>query len=197
MQEIIQQSAENVDFYVSGEKINRVKQFKYLGRILSDDDDDIYAVEAQLKKARMTWGRIGKVIKKRARSNPKLMSMFYKVIVQTVLLYGSESWTINSNIMKKLTSFHRRCARFISGRHIRCVDDVWIYPDTKTTMEITDLLSIEEYMLKRKDTVRLYVRTTDILNKCKFSRPAPRNSNQTVWWTDEKVMENEIVTEIP
>lgn len=23
-------------------------------------------------------------------------------------------------------------------RHIKCVDDVWIYPDTKTTMEITD-----------------------------------------------------------
>lgn len=118
MQEIIQQSAENVDFYVTGEKIKRAKQFKYLGRILSDDDDEIHAVEGQLKKARMAWGRIGKVIKKRIKSNPKIMSTAYKVIVQSVLSYGSESWTVNKKIMKKLTSFHRRCAR-ISPRRLK------------------------------------------------------------------------------
>ena len=106
--------------------------------------------------------------------------------MQTVLLYGSESWTINKTIMRKLTSFHRRCARFISGRHIRCIDEVWIYPDTKTTMEMTDLLPIEDYMAKRKETVRLYVETTKILEDCKNSLPAARNSNQTVWWSSDK-----------
>ena len=69
---------------------------------------------------------------------------------------------------------------------------------------MTDLLPIEDYMAKRKETVRLYVETTKNLEDCKNSLPAARNSNQTVWWSSDKKNEsielnnvNEIVTEIP
>ena len=79
-----------------------MNNFKYLGRILNDNDNDLSAVEAQLTKARMTWGRIGKVINKRSGSNIKIMSIFYKVIVQSVLLYGSESWVLNEKARNKI-----------------------------------------------------------------------------------------------
>ena len=33
---------------MGGEKINRVSKFKYLGRVVSEDDDDSPAIEANL-----------------------------------------------------------------------------------------------------------------------------------------------------
>ena len=39
-------------FSVNGEALERVEVFKYLGRLLAQDDDDIQAIRAQLRKAR-------------------------------------------------------------------------------------------------------------------------------------------------
>ena len=38
-------------FYVKGEVLEKVKSFRYLGRILGQDDNDIRAVRSQIKKA--------------------------------------------------------------------------------------------------------------------------------------------------
>ena len=53
-----------------------MKQFKYLGRILSDNDDDMIAIEKQLMKAKMVWGRIGKIIKKKNKRKSKNYEYF-------------------------------------------------------------------------------------------------------------------------
>jgi hypothetical protein len=49
-------------FSVHGEALERVEVFKYLGRLLAQDDDDIQAIRAQLRKARGTWARVGQVV---------------------------------------------------------------------------------------------------------------------------------------
>jgi hypothetical protein len=199
-QEIRQQASRNVEFFITGKKIKKVTNFKYLGRIINNEDEDLPAVEKQLMKARMTWGRIGKLLKKKTKSNPKVMSIFYKVIIQSVLLYGSESWVLTNRIKNKLNSFHRRCSRYITGRHIRLVNDVWIYPDSAVTLEMADLLPIEEYIEKRKSTVCEYTMSTDIFKRCETIGAHSRISNQKVWWKNVR-KENEetvrIVTEIP
>ncbi len=41
-------------FSVRGNVLERVKVFKYLGRLMSQDDDDIQAIRAQIRKARST-----------------------------------------------------------------------------------------------------------------------------------------------
>ena len=176
------QAATNVKFNINGVEINTVRSFKYLGRMITDKDDDLEAIDLQLKKARMTWGRIGKIIKKRTNGNPKIMSIFYKVIIQSVLLYGSESWVISKHAHKKLQSFHRRCARFITGRHIKVVDEKWIYPDSKTTMEMADLLPIEEYIQKRKETVKIFTEERKIYSACKLSTYLTKNDRLLIWW---------------
>ena len=38
-------------FYVEGEVLEKVELFRYLGRILGQDDNDIRAVRSQIKKA--------------------------------------------------------------------------------------------------------------------------------------------------
>ena len=141
-------------FNIDGKTIKKVTEFKYLGRILDYNDDDLKALETQVAKARAVWGRIGKILKMRSDSNIRIMSIFYKVIIQTVLLYGAESWVLNDYGRRKLTTFHNKCARFLTGRYITKVDDEWIYPDTTKTLELAHLLPIEDCIKKcRRETI--------------------------------------------
>jgi hypothetical protein len=51
-------------FTVRGDVLERVEVFKYLGRMLAqDDDNNIQAVRAQLRKARAVWARLGQVLR--------------------------------------------------------------------------------------------------------------------------------------
>ncbi len=84
-----------------------VEVFKYLGRLLAQDDDDTQAIHAQLRKARATWARVGQVL--RAENvPPRVAEKFYKAVVQAVLLYGSETWVLSKTAMASLEGFHIR-----------------------------------------------------------------------------------------
>ena len=48
--DLTEQASREVVFNVGGEEIKRVREFKCLGRIESEDDDDTPAIEANLKK---------------------------------------------------------------------------------------------------------------------------------------------------
>jgi hypothetical protein len=50
-------------FTVRGDVLQRVEVYKYLGRMMAQDDDDIQAIRAQLRKARSTWARVGQVLR--------------------------------------------------------------------------------------------------------------------------------------
>jgi hypothetical protein len=77
-------------FTVHGDVLERVKVFRYLGRLLSHDDDNIQAVRSQLCKARGTWARVEQVL-----PPPRVSAKFYKAIVQSVLLYRSKTWVLS------------------------------------------------------------------------------------------------------
>jgi hypothetical protein len=72
--------------------LERVKVFKYLGRMMVQDDNNVQAMRHQLRKARGTWACVGQVLR-RENVTPQLAAKFYKAVVQAVLLYGSKTWT--------------------------------------------------------------------------------------------------------
>ena len=47
------------------------------------------------------------------------MAKFYMVIVQSVLLYGADSWVITKKHWRMLWSFHNRAARHMMNMHIK------------------------------------------------------------------------------
>jgi hypothetical protein len=51
-------------FTVHEDVLERVEVFRYLSRLLLQDDDDIQAVQSQLPKAHGTWARVGQVLRK-------------------------------------------------------------------------------------------------------------------------------------
>jgi hypothetical protein len=80
-------------FYIKGELLKKVDLFRYLERILAQDNDDVGAVRNQIKIARRIWARVRQILM--ADNNPqKVSAKFYKEVVQSVLLCGSKTWNL-------------------------------------------------------------------------------------------------------
>ena len=176
------QQNEPITFYVGNVTIKRVYSFKYLGRILEHSDNDNLAAENQLRKARARWSRVGRVLSSE-KADPKVMGYFYKAIVQAVLLYGSESWTLSEGMLRRIRSFHSRVARFLCNRHIRCNEDgTWEYPHTEEVLESAGLFSIDEYIRRRRASVYKFMSGREILVSCRNSILKDTNVSRLVWW---------------
>ena len=63
-------------FNAFGKRIQSVKEFRYLGRILTSTDDGWPAVARNLQKARATWGRLARILG-REGADPKVSRNFY------------------------------------------------------------------------------------------------------------------------
>ena len=96
-------------FSAYGEELERVDVFKYLGRLLAYDDNDVQAVRNNIKKARKCWSRVSCVLRAE-NAPPRVCGMFYKATVQAILLFGSETWNITTTMQSRLEGFHIRAA---------------------------------------------------------------------------------------
>jgi hypothetical protein len=179
-------------FYIEGRLIKRVSKFKYLGRILTEEDSDNATVERNLQKARKSWGMVATVLARRETSAHK-MAYFYQAIVQAVLLYGSETWVVTKDQLQKLNTFHHWCARFITGRFIHPgKDGIWIYPSSQEALKQAGLTTINEYITRRRNTVfKSYISMREVLQVCMKSENVALGASKKCWW-DQVEVENQI-----
>ena len=102
-------------------------RFKYLGRIMSQDDNDVPTMRGNLKRAWATWGRVSKILTRQEVPAP-VAGMFYQAVVATVLLYGSESWVLPPSALKVLEGFHVEATRRMTGmRPQRRTVGPWVF----------------------------------------------------------------------
>jgi hypothetical protein len=67
-------------FTIHGNVLEWVEVYKYLGRMMAQDDDDAQAIHAQLRKARATWAWVGKVLRGE-NTSPTIATKFYLAVV--------------------------------------------------------------------------------------------------------------------
>ena len=67
-----------------------VTSFRYLGRVISAADENRLAVIRNLAKARAVWRRRMRILC-RERVMPRVSGFFFKIVVQSVLLFGLEA----------------------------------------------------------------------------------------------------------
>ena len=174
----------NVSFTINDTAIERVHAFKYLGRMVTDTDSDGDAIERQLSQARKKWNRFS-VILNAGGMDKRIAGYFYKVIVQTVLLYGSETWVISKRQLRMLEAFHHRVARYICRRHISKLEDgTWEYPSSVEVLEEAGLYSIHEYIRRRNETITKYIRERPIYTQCIHSHSLV-GGNKQFWWNQK------------
>ena len=177
-----------------GKKLEQVSQFKYLGRILTDTDDDTAAITNQLKKARQQWNAIARILKRKG-ANAMTMAKFYMAIVQAVLLYGADSWVISARNMQRLRAFHDLALRHVTGRHIRKNQDgTWQYPDHESLQWKCGLFDIETYIKRRRGTLRKYLKEyrPELLEEAAKTKPASKNVNKILWWNQNYITKDEM-----
>ena len=128
----------DVRFHVRVIQLENVAVFKYLGRFLALDDVDTQAASGNLKKARRVWARISNVFPAENVS-PRVCGMFYKATVQSVLLFGSETWALTPSTLKRLEGFHVRAARRMTGKMPVFAHGIWTYPKTSEVLAAVGL----------------------------------------------------------
>ena len=83
-----------------------------------------------------------------------MSGIFYLMVVQVVLLFGSETWVISPHIRRVMGCFHQQVLRRLTGRQpIRQADVNWYYPALATTMEEAGLEEVETYVTLRQNTI--------------------------------------------
>ena len=146
-----------------------MRQFKYLGRIVSYDDNDTPAIRRNIKRARRQWGQFRKVLK-RESVPPRVTGMFYQTVVASVILCSSKSWVVSPLVLRELEGFHMKAARRLTDMRPRKVKGTWVYPHSAEVLVAVHLQPIGYYIQKRRHTVHNTIRDCGILKECRGAK---------------------------
>jgi hypothetical protein len=184
-------TAREVTFTIYGQELRSVETFKYLGRPMSCTDNDAAAVFRNISLARKKWAMCRRILARDA-ATPQISGMFYKAIVQTVLLFSSETWVVTPTLLQQLESFHHAAVRQIAGKRatLDVRTGVWKWPPLEGAMALAGVKPISEYIRVRQDTIAQYVATRPIMDMCNLAlRRRGNTSTRTYWWTQSGVYE--------
>ena len=93
-----------------------VKQFTYLGSIITPDETDTKDVEARVKKSSSTFGALKRsIFSSTAIDNTVKERSINLFLILPILLYGSECWCLTEQRLCVIRVFHRRCVKMIYG----------------------------------------------------------------------------------
>ena len=89
-----------------GTTLKKVKYFNYLGRFIGSTEHDI---DVRIAKA---WGAITSMTKLwKSKLLERLKRNFFRAIVESVLTYGSITWTLTKTLENRLNGSYTRMLR--------------------------------------------------------------------------------------
>ena len=111
--EVPQAPAEPQPEYLTlyGEKLELVHEFRYLGRVISDRDDDSADVAARLQVARGTVARLYNNVFRPAGITTQTKVAVFRTVCTAQVRYGSETWSLSRQDEGKLRAFQQSCLR--------------------------------------------------------------------------------------
>ena len=159
-----------------------VTEFKYLGRVLTNTDDDWPAVAGNIRKARENWGRLARILG-REGAEPKVSHIFYTSVTQQVLLFGAESWVLTKNMESALDAFQGRVARRLTGRQPhRERGRKWFYPSLAGDLKEVGVMRARTSVLRIQNTVAQFIVTRPILRLCDVAERRRGTRVPQRWW---------------
>ena len=108
--------------------------------------------------------------------------MFYKATVQSVLLFGSETWVLLPATLQRLEGFHVKAARCMTGLLPKKVGGSWVFPKTKTVLAAAGLHTIEHYVQARRSRILRRVEDRPILKLCRDAERRRGTTLRLCWW---------------
>jgi hypothetical protein len=170
-------------FLVQGDVLECIEVFKYLGRLLVQDDDNAQAIRQQLQKAWGVWVHVGQVLH-RENTAQRIAAKFYKARGQAVLFYGSKMWNLAKLALARLEGFHVCAAYKMARKHQpkRGANGVWVYPKMVDVVEECGMATISTYIRSRRQTNAVYVATRPIFKACMEGKWRQGLMLHQWWW---------------
>ena len=81
--------------------LEMVTSFKYLGRFISETEYDYPAVVRNLSRSKKLWIRMSRILS-REGADPQVSGLFFKAVIQAVLIFGTETWVVTPRMGKSL-----------------------------------------------------------------------------------------------
>ena len=94
--------------------LSQITFFKYLGRVLAEEDNDCPEVVRNLSRARQKYVRLNRLLI-REGADDRTSGQIYLAVVQSVLLYNSDTWVLTRRMQRVIGGFHHRVAHRMSG----------------------------------------------------------------------------------
>ena len=110
-----------------GELLKQVEDFKYLGSWIADSKRDM---EVRIKLAWKALNKLDRIWKSKLKRELKIQ--FFRTTIQSVLLYGAESWTLTNSMCRRLDGTYTIMLRAVVG---------FTWRDRKTNNELYGQLS--------------------------------------------------------
>ncbi|GBM97204.1 hypothetical protein AVEN_121995-1 [Araneus ventricosus] len=101
-------------FRINGHTFERVSEFKYLGIIINNQNMLKAEINNRIKSANKYFFELKKQFRSRLVSRRTKMRL-YKTLIMPLLLYASETWTLNVDVQRALETFERKVLRTIFG----------------------------------------------------------------------------------
>ena len=102
-------------FTIADKHLSIVPSFKYLGSILSEDNNIDNEVQNRIKQASTAFGRLRRRVFQNKNLHLHTKLSVYQAVCITTLLYSCEAWVTYSRHLKSLQHFHIRCLQRILG----------------------------------------------------------------------------------
>ena len=99
-----------------------VTSFKYLERVISAANDEYPSVVGNLAKAWVVWHRLARILS-REEAAMRVSGLLFKYVVQSVMLFGAETWVATPRMDRILGGFQDQVARHLTGRLPRIRQD--------------------------------------------------------------------------
>ena len=100
--------------------------------------------------------------------------MFYRATVQSILLYGSETWTVAPADLTMMEGFYVQAARCMVGMMPRKTGGVWKYPKSRRVLSAVGLRSMKHYIGVRRHTIGQWITHWPIFDVAPIRAVSPR-----------------------
>ena len=110
-----------------GELLKQVEDFKYLGSWIADSKRDM---EVRIRLAWKVLNKLDRIWKSKLKTELKIQ--FFRTTIESVLLYGAESWTLTNSMCRRLDGTCTIMLRAVVG---------FTWRDRKTNNEVYGQLS--------------------------------------------------------
>jgi hypothetical protein len=174
--------------------IDFADSIKYLGTVIHCSLSSEPEIAKRIAGASAAFGAVGNCLLRSKLLNMEDKGRLFNSLVVSILLYGSECWTLTSVLHRRVKSFYNRCVRIMC----RCTN--W---NTTKCQRITSrslagrlgLKTLDDLLVKRQLTWvgRVWnmpmsrVTRRLMFSECESPGPRVRGGSDPKWWSSIKV----------